>query len=299
VNASWGGPRIEYSRDLGKTWTTSQNPAFPEGSPRTFAQTWHIEPGHPSTPNVVWAGVEPAALFKSEDRGVTWTINKALEEHPTRDKWTPGFGGLGLHSIAIDAKDPKKMSVGVSVGGVYSTTDGGATWTQDNQTNLSERPDVFGCIHKLLAHPEEPGLRFMRVHEEVYWRDPGETSWRFITPGLPTNFGFAAAIHPRHRSTAYVIPLEGMTRTAAPFGIGVYRTQDKGKSWKKLEKGLPQGAPLEALREGMHNDRLDPLGLYFGTANGDVWASRDEGESWSRIAQYLPYVTSVHAATVE
>src|SRR5207249_864400 len=194
-------------------------------------------------------------------------------------------GGMGLHSIAIDATDPKKMQVGISVGGVYRTEDGGVTWVQDNKVNgaPSERPDVFYCIHKLLAHPEESGLRFMRVHEEVYWRDPGETTWQFSTKGLPTNFGFAAAMHPRDRSTAYVIPLDGMKRTASPFGIGVYRTTDKGKTWDRLDKGLPEGAPMESVREGMHNDRLDPMGLYFGTANGDVWASKNEGESWSRV----------------
>jgi hypothetical protein len=301
VNSTWGGARIEYSRDMGKTWQTSKNPAFPPDSGRTFYQTWHIEPGHASTPDVVWAGTEPAGLFKSEDRGETWTLNKALDDQPSREKWVPGFGGMGLHSIAIDAKDPKKMMVGISVGGVYTTTDGGTTWSQDNKKSGgdSERPDVFYCIHKLLAHPRESDVRFMRVHEEVYWRDPGETQWRFITPGLPTSFGFAAAIHPRDTSTAYVIPLDAMKRTATPFGIGVYRTRDKGKSWERLDRGLPPGAPLESVREGMHNDGLDPMGLYFGTANGDVWASRDEGESWTRIAQYLPYVTSVHAATVE
>jgi len=125
------------------------------------------------------------------------------------------------------------------------------------------------------------------------------STWQFSTTGLPTNFGFAAAIHPRDTKTAYCIPLDGMKRTATPFGIGVYRTTDKGKSWDRLDKGLPEGAPMESVREGMHNDRLDPMGLYFGTANGDVWASKNEGESWSRIAQYLPYVTSVHAATIE
>jgi len=208
---------------------------------------------------------------------------------------------MGLHSKAIDATDPKKMQVGISVGGGYTTTDGGTTWVQDNKVDgaPSERPDVFYCIHKLLAHPVESGVRFMRVHEEVYWRDPGETTWRFTTSGLPSNFGFAAAIHPRDTSTAYCIPLDGRRRTASPFGIGVYRTRDKGKSWDRLDKGLPEGAPLESVREGMHNDRLDPLGLYFGTANGDVWASTNEGESWKRIAQYLPYVTSVHAATMD
>ena len=299
VNSTWGGSRVEYSRDLGKTWQTSKNPAFPEGSDRTFYQTWHIEPGHEKTPNVVWAGIEPAALFKSEDRGETWSIVKSLDDQPSRAKWVPGFGGMGLHSIAIDAVDPNKMSVGISVGGVYTTTDGGATWSQDNTTTGGERPDVFYCIHKLLAHPQVSGLRFMRVHLEVYWREPDEKSWQFRTTGLPTNFGFAAAIHPRDRSTAYVIPLDDTKRTATPFGIAVYRTTDRGKTWDRLDKGLPQGAPLEAVREAMSTDRLDPLGIYFGTANGDVWASRDEGGSWTRIAQYLPYVTSVHAATID
>src|SRR5207245_9056510 len=124
----------------------------------------------------------------------------------------------------------------------------------------------------------------------VVRRYPVETTWRSLSPGLPTNFGFSAAIHPRDRSTAYVIPLDGMRRTASPFGIGVYRTRDKGKTWDKLEKGLPQGAPMETLREGMHNDRLDPMSLYFGTANRDVSASRDERESWARSARDRPYI---------
>src|SRR5205809_2369540 len=161
INSTWGGSRIEYSRDMGKTWTASKNPAFPAGSDRTFYQTWHIEPGHAKTPNVVWAGTEPAALWKSEDRGETWSLNTALDDQPSRAKWVPGLGGMGLHSIAIDAADPKFMQIGISVGGVYTTKDGGASWVRDNeQTGAPKqpdgetpRPDVFGCIHKLLAHP--------------------------------------------------------------------------------------------------------------------------------------------------
>src|SRR2546425_10315428 len=139
---------------------------------------------------------------------------------------------MDLHSIAIDATDPKKMMVGISVGGVYRSEDGAVSWVQDNKVDgaPSERPDVFYCIHKLLAHPETSGVRFMRVHEEVDWRDPGETTWRFSTPGLPSNFGFAAAIHPRDQKTAHVIPLDGMRRTASPFGIRVDRTRGKGQS---------------------------------------------------------------------
>src|ERR671935_496926 len=310
INSTWGGSRIEYSRDLGKTWTVSKNPAFPPGSDRTFYQTWHIEPGHPKTPNVIWAGTEPAALWKSEDRGETWTLNQSLDDQPSRKEWVPGFGGMGLHSIAIDSADPKFMQVGISVGGVYTTKDGGTSWQRDNRQTGGpggasfertgpddRRPDVFGCIHKLLAHPKVGGVRFMRVHEEVYWREPGETTWTFRTPGLPSNFGFAAAIHPHDRSTAWCIPLDGAKRVASD-GIAVYKTTDKGATWTRHDAGLPKGAPLESLREGMDNDDFDDVGVYFGTANGDVYASRDEGKSWERIAQYLPYVTSVHAATL-
>lgn len=301
INSTWGGSRIEYSRDLGKTWKVSGNPAFPAGSDRTFHQTWHIEPGHARTPNLVWAGTEPAALFRSEDRGESWELVRSLDDQPSRQEWVPGFGGMGLHSIAIDAADPSFMQVGISVGGVYTTRDGTKTWTRDNaqQGGPADRPDVFGCIHKLLAHPATPGVRFMRVHVDVFWRDGGETTWRNRTAGLPTTFGFAAAIHPTDPGTAWCIPLHDTKRTAVEPGIAVYKTTDRGASWTRRDAGLPAGAPLESLREGMHNDRYDEVGVYFGTANGDVYASRDEGETWSRIAQYLPYVTSVHAATLE
>jgi hypothetical protein len=94
--------RHVFRRDLGKTWTVSKNPKFPDGSDRTFFQTWHIEPGHASTPNVVWAGTEPTALFKSEDRGETWTLNKALDDVPSRKEWVPGFGGMGPRGPALE-----------------------------------------------------------------------------------------------------------------------------------------------------------------------------------------------------
>src|SRR2546428_4980211 len=301
VNQTWGGSRVEVSRDMGKTWKTTKNPAFREGGDRTFSKTWHIEPGHSKTPNVVWAGTEPAALFKSEDRGETWTIVKSLDDQPSRAKWVPGFGGMGLHSIAIDATDPKKMQVGISVGGVYTSTDGGASWVQDNaQTGGKEdRPDVFYCIHKLLAHPAVSGVRFMRVHVDVFWREPGETAWRNRTEGLPSTFGFAAAMHPRDRSIAYVIPLDDTKRTASPPGIGVYSTNDRGATWTRNDNGLPAGAAHKAPRLVMDTGPLGTPGGHFGTANGDAWASPDQGKSWERAAPYLPYGTSVHAATID
>lgn len=303
ANATWGGPRIELSRDRGRTWTPTKNPAFPAGGERTFARTWHIAPGHAATPDLVWAGTEPAALFRSDDRGESWTLVRGLDDQPTRAQWVPGNGGLGLHSIAVDAVDARRISVGISAGGVYTSTDGGGTWAPDDlgfqtEDGLGDVASVTYCIHKLVAHPRVAGLRFVKVHDHPYWREPGAAAWSRVTEGLPRSFGFAAAIHPHDGASAYLVPLDDRQRLAPPPGIAVWRTRDRGRTWTRHAAGLPAGAPMEVLREGLSTDRLDPAGVYFGTANGEVWGSADEGATWSRLAQYLPYVLSVHAATI-
>jgi hypothetical protein len=302
-NATWGGPQIQVSHDLGRTWAVTPNPAFPEGSDQTFERTWHIEPGHESEPGVVWAGVEPAALFRSEDNGQTWELVRGLQEHPTRSAWNPGGGGLCLHSIALDAADAKRLAIGISSGGVYETTDGGRSWTPRNSRIRGDYlPDASveagHCVHHLVSHPREPRTRFLQAHQGVYWWDDAQSRWDDRTGTLPSDFGFAAAIHPHDPATAYVIPLDPMVRQAGPPGIGVYRTRDRGATWTRQARGLPRGAALEVMREGMATDRLDPAGLYFGTTNGEVWASRDEGTSWEQVAAYLPPVLSISTATV-
>lgn len=140
VNATWGGPRVEISRDLGKTWKPGKNPAFPAGDDRTFSRTWHIEAGHAKEPDVMWLGTEPAALFKSTDRGETWQSVRGLNDHPDTKYWQPGGGGLGMHSIAVDAGDPKRLTIGISSAGVYETADGGKSWTRHNEGLLSPVP---------------------------------------------------------------------------------------------------------------------------------------------------------------
>jgi len=303
INMSWGGPRVEVSRDLGKTWKTGKNPAFPADSELTFQRTWHIEPGHPSQPNVMWAGVEPAALFRSDDRGETWVSVKALNEHPERKQWTPGGGGLGLHSIAIDPADPKWLMIGISAAGVYESRDGGKSWATANRQTKAPLPvpkgsDLGRCVHHLVAHPVVPGARFQQNHVGAYFRDAGEDAWTEVTKGLPSDFGFAAAIHPRDPKTAYLFPLEDRMRMSPANGGGVYRTRDRGKTWTRLANGLPRGARYEVMREGMATDRLDPAGVYFGTTNGELWGSADEGRSWALIAQHLPAILSVETATL-
>lgn len=306
LNATWGGPRIEKSADLGKTWKTVNNPVFREDSGMVLKRTWHIEPGHPDDPDTVWAGTEPAALFRTQDGGEYWGPVTGLNDHPTRSRWEAGGGGLGLHSIAIDAADPRHLAIGISAGGAYESRDGGATWRPWNEAVRAEhlpekKPEVGQCVHHLVAHPTISGLFFQRNHFGVYWRAAGDDRWTETTSGLPTDYGFAGAIHPRDGSTAYVIPLGPELRMATPKETGslaVYRTSDRGRSWQRLAKGLPDGMSAEVMREGLSTDRLDPVGLYFGTQSGELWASADEGASWTRIAQYLPPILSVTTATI-
>lgn len=307
INATWGGPRVERSRDLGKTWTQVPNPAFWPDSGLTLKRVWHIEPGADGT-TTMWTGVEPAALFMWADAGSddddVWTPLNGLNEHPTRDRWQPGGGGLGLHSIAIDRGDPKHIAIGISAGGVYETRDGGATWRPWNEAVRAEhlpekRPEVGQCVHHLTA-AAEPGLFFQRNHFGVYWRGPRDAKWVERGEGLPTEYGFAGVAHPHDADAAYTIPLDPRMRMSTPDatkGLAVYRTEDRGRTWKRLDRGLPRGMSAEVMREGLATDVLDPAGVYFGTQSGELWASADEGRRWERITQYLPPILSVTAAT--
>lgn len=302
-NLSWGGPKIQVSRDLGRTWSVASNPAFPPGHRLTFRRTWHIEPGHASQPDVVWAGTAPAALFKSTDRGMSWQPVLSLIDHATSDKWQPGGAGeTALHSIAVDAEDPKRMAIGISAGGAYESSDGGRSWRPYNQGTGARflpdpEPEVGQCVHKLVAHPVRGGVRFQRNHHRVFWRDVGQDRWADRTEGLPSEYGFAGAIHPRDPDTAYVVPLDEDVRLAHPT-VAVWGTRDRGKTWKKLDRGIPKGTAAEVMREGLATDRLEPAGIYFGTIGGEVWASADEGKRFERIAAYLPPILSVSAATL-
>ncbi|MBI2773290.1 MAG: exo-alpha-sialidase [Chloroflexi bacterium] len=329
-NLSWGGPKIRVTRDLGKTWKVVSNPAFKKGKVATTSyfeagadfpkqvteelalkRTWHIEPGHASQPKVMWAGVEPAALFKSEDRGETWSEVESLTDHPTRPQWSPGGGGLMLHSIGIDAADPKRMHVGLSGVGVFATTDGGKTWKTRNEgipapySPPESESEIGRCVHHLVAHPTSPRVLFQQNHFAPCWLVDDEPKWKNVSAGLPeashvpnkdNAYGFAAAVHPQDDKTAYVIPI-ALDRLSPEPGIAVYGTKDRGGTWKRLAKGLPKGR-AEVFREGMSTDRLDPAGIYFGTVAGELWGSADEGRSWDRIAQYLPPIMAVSTATI-
>ncbi|MBA4149245.1 MAG: exo-alpha-sialidase [Verrucomicrobia bacterium] len=305
ANDSWFGSEIVWSADLGKTWNSAkQNPALAPDTEAKLDRIWHIEPGRASEPNVLYAGIAPAALFRSDDAGETWSEVRALSMHPTRPEWQPGAGGLCLHSIVLDPSNPDRMFVGISAVGVFRTEDDGKTWIPKNRGTRAEfmpnkYPEYGQCVHKLLMSPGS-SLLFQQNHCGVYGSADGGDTWDEITKGLPSDFGFPLAIHPREPKTIYVIPLQGAEFRCPPEGkLRVFRSRDGGASWTALEKGLPQkDAFVGIYREGMTTDHGTPAGIYFGTNTGKIFGSADDGDNWSVVADNLPPIYSVSAATV-
>ena len=314
VNSPIWEAEVQMSHDLGETWVSSkEQPRFPDSSHLTLNRIWHLLPGRDDAPETLYAGVEPAALFSSDDRGVTWQEVVGLSEHPTRDQWQPGFGGLCLHSIIVsDPSHPDVMWVGISAAGVFGTIDGGKSWQTMNKgvraDFLPDRFPEFGqCPHKLLAHPTRPEVLVQQNHCGVYRSDSGGDDWKDISAGLPSRFGMVLGLHGQDPDTIYVLPVDeargdqvgGGLRFVTDAKFRVFRSRNGGEDWEPLTKGLPQkNAYLQAMREGMATDSLDPGGVYVGTTTGQIFYSRDGGDSWELLIDYLPPINSVDCAEV-
>jgi len=302
---AWYGPSVFRSDDDGASWTQSSSGlTYGDDEPK-ITTIWNLTPS--ADGKTLYAGVEPAGLFRSDDRGETWTHVSGLRDHPSRPEWEPGAGGLCLHSIALDPNDPAHMWVGISSVGTFETTDEGKTWQTRNKGVRADfvpgpPPDFGQCVHKLLADPTDPQRLIQQNHCGVYRSNDGGSSWTEITSNLPSDFGFPMAVHPTKPETLWVIPHAGPGEGRYMIGghAAVWRSLDRGDTWQQLDDGLPQeNAYVTVLREAMATDRLDPVGVYFGTSTGQVFASPDEGQRWSLIADFLPDVWSIEAAVVD
>jgi hypothetical protein len=299
----WGA-MVSRSDDFGATWNepVEGNIKFPAGSGVSLNAVWALEAATSMGPQVVLAGVDPAAMFRSDDCGETFRLNDALFKHPDRARWNPGFGGLCLHSILVHPQDPKRMYAAISSAGVYRTDDGGESWTTC-VNGLRVHPDVPGatlCPHKLRFDAENPARMYLQNHPGVYRTDNDARSWVTIERGLPSDFGFPLVVHPRRGGTIYTFPLAADSFRVPPDGIPrVWRSRDAGGSWEPLGKGLPQSNGFfTVLRDAFSADTLNPVGLYFGTRGGQLYGSNDEGESWHAIAEFLPPILCVKTAVV-
>jgi photosystem II stability/assembly factor-like uncharacterized protein len=300
----WGG-LLRSSDDFGRTWTNPEeaNVKFPEPSGAALKQIWQIVPGRESEADTIYCGVEPAAVFESRDAGATWALNEGLWNHPHRPQWQPGGGGLCLHTILLDPAEPKRIRVAISTGGMYVTEDAGETWRPSNKgvraVFLPDKYPEFGqCVHKVVQSKQKPDRMFLQNHWGLYRSDDRGESWVDIANGVPSDFGFPVVMHPRDADCAWIVPLESDEFRCTPEGrLRVYRTRDAGATWQAMSGGLPQeGAYETVLRDALAADVLEPAGVYFGTRNGKLFASRDEGDSWSEIADGLPPVISVKSA---
>jgi hypothetical protein len=303
VNDLQWGPSVSRSFDLGKTWKLSNPPKFPENKrEEAVKRIWHIEPSIESEPDVIYCGVEPATLFRSDDKGENWAVNSAMFEHETRPQWQPGGGGLCLHTILIRNDDPRDIHVAISAVGTLNSKDRGETWKFQNRNVLADfqpekYPEYGQCVHKLARNPARPNVIFQQNHCGVYRSDDAGENWKDIRNNLPSRFGFPIAVDANDPKRAFVIPLEGDFSRISPEGnFYIWATDNSGKEWFPMHKGLPKPAYMTIYRDAMTTDSDDPCGLYVGTSTGHLYVSRNSGRSWSRVSDCLPPVLSVSAS---
>jgi photosystem II stability/assembly factor-like uncharacterized protein len=329
-SSGWFGQIMQRSDDGGQTWNTPgsspeelQNPGgIPKGEsnkfmysgevgthkwydgtqhPWEFKRVWHIEPSL-TEPDVAFAGVEDAAIFRTIDGGRTWQELPGLRQAKGH-LWQPGAGGMAVHSIVLDPSNPNRIYVAISAAGAFRSDDAGKTWKPINRGLKSkyELPDpdaeVGHCVHRIAMNPSRPGVLFMQKHWDVMRTDDAGEEWREISGDLPTDFGFPIEVHAHEPETAFVVPIKSDSEHFPLDGkLRVYRTRGGSQEWEPLTKGLPQeNCYVNVLREAMAVDSLEPCGVYFGTTGGQVYGSADGGNSWNAIVRDLPAVLSVEA----
>ncbi|KQW53729.1 glycosyl hydrolase [Nocardioides sp. Root1257] len=306
ASSSWLGPQIWRSDDLGASWQETPNGAvrFPEDTGATVERVWQLVPG--AETGVVYAGTEPAAVWRSTDGGETFALERALWDHPHRTEWGAGFGGQAFHTLLPHPTDPQSVTAALSSGGVYQTDDGGASWEARNHGIRAEflpegqqYPEFGQCVHKITRHPSRPERLYLQNHGGVYRSDDEGRIWKSIGDGLPATFGFPIVVHPHEPDTIFVFPINGGDRRYPPDAKArVWRSRDAGETWEELGDGLPDGFYVAVMRDAMCADDHDRTGFYFGARNGAVWASADEGASWRQVVADLPDVMVVRAAAI-
>ncbi len=305
VRHSVWGAHVYVSRDGGANWSPLDNvPGHRDGRyGEGLKAIWYLT--HTPDGGRIYAGIDPAGLFFSDDEAATWNPVTALNDHPTNRTWEPSRGIFAVHSVLIDPRDPDRMCAAVSAGGVYRTTDRGETWTPANAgvraENLPTRnPETGHNVHRVVMHPRRPSRLYRQCYNGTYRSDDGGLGWTEITEGLPSDFGYAIVTDPEDPDVVYQIPESSShLRTPVDGRLRVFRSADAGATWESVSEGLPQAhVYVTVLREAMDTDQMNPCGLYFGTSGGHLFACPGKGAEWCLIAGFLPRILSVKAVSV-
>jgi photosystem II stability/assembly factor-like uncharacterized protein len=315
-SSSWFGQVVQRSNDGGASWETVGNEFTYEGAvgthqwydgtphPWEFARVWHLEPSR-TDPDSVYAGVEDAALFHSGDGGRTWHELAGLRGHGSGPDWQPGAGGMCLHTILLDPRDPARLFTAISSAGAFRSDDAGKTWRPINRGLRSDQipnptAEVGHCVHRIAQHPARPNVLFMQKHWDVMRSDDAGDTWYEVSGNLPSDFGFPIEVHAHEPDTIYVVPIKSDSEHYVPEGkLRVYRSRTGGNEWEALTHGLPQrDCYVNVLRDATAVDALDPCGIYVGTSGGQVYVSPDSGDHWTAIVRDLPPVLSVEVQTL-
>ena len=318
--SGWFGQIIQRSDDGGATWNPVNNQFTYDGVPGThqwydgtphpweFKRVWHLEPSL-TDPDTVLAGAEDAALFKSTDGGASWQELSGLRTNATAAGWTPGAGGMCLHTILLDPTNPDRIVIAISAAGAFRTDDAGKTWKPINKGLHSKyipdpNAEVGHCVHHIAMNPRTPNTLFMQKHWDVLRSDDAGDQWTKISGNLPTDFGFVIDVHSHQPETVYVVPIKSDSEHFPLDGkLQVFRSRTGGNEWEPLTKGLPQqDCYVNILRDAMAVDTLcdskEDCGIYFGTTGGQVYCSPNGGDTWQAITHDLPAVLSVEAQTL-
>ncbi len=319
VNSGFWGPIVYRSSDWGKSWrevatpltpvAKSREPMFDPDSPaakgRPVINLWHIAPGHPSEPKTVFIGTDPHGLFRSDDRGESWSPVSWVQDHPDRKNWSPGAGGPCLHTILVDPRDPKRMYIGMSAVGTFRSDDAGAHWHPTNQGvetpfQPEKFPETGQCVHHVALDAEDPEVAYRQDHGGMYVNRHGmEGRWERVGKlkgAPPDDFGFAVTSAPSLPGRAFFVPLGGEARTTLRGGLDVWEWNDRTRRWRSVLSPKLFPGDYGVQREGIAADALEPAGLYVGTTTGQLVVSPDAGRSWRLVPYQFPGIHSVEAA---
>lgn len=308
------GVKIQRSENAGATWAEAPVPAYPEKPegleekdpvrkldiPWSTQLLWALEPG--GNPGELWCGDIPGGLFRSTDGGDSWTMIRTLWDDPRRLKWVGGgYDFAGIHSILVDPRDPKHITIGVSVGGVWTTFDAGESWALigDGMRAAYMPPDLaFDPLsqdpHRLVQCPANPDRQWIQHHNGIFVSDDAGKNWRELPDVSPSGFGFAVAVHPTDPDTAWFVPaVKDETRIPVDGKLVVTRTRDGGKTVEAISSGLPQGPAYDLVYRHALDVAPDAGHVAFGSTTGSFWVSDNLGDSWQHVTSHLPPVLCV------